>query len=35
MFVLTDEANDAALATYRKAGGRREPDQVMFSWPMS
>lgn len=32
MFVLTDEANDAALATYRKAGGRREPDQVMFYW---
>ncbi len=33
MFVLTDEANEAALATYRKAGGRREPDQVMFYWP--
>lgn len=32
MFVLTDEDNDAALATYRKAGGRREPDQVMFHW---
>ena len=35
MFVLTDEANDAAMATYRKAGGRREPDQVMFYWPWS
>jgi len=33
MFVLTDGANEAALATYRKAGGRREPDQVMFYWP--
>ena len=32
MFVLTDEANDAALATYRTAGGVREPDQVMFQW---
>jgi ribosomal protein S18 acetylase RimI-like enzyme len=32
LFVLTDEANDAAMATYRKAGGRREPDQVMFYW---
>jgi ribosomal protein S18 acetylase RimI-like enzyme len=30
MFVLTDEANEAALATYAKAGGRREADQVMF-----
>ena len=35
MFVLTDEANDAALATYRKAGGRREPDQLMFYWDWS
>jgi ribosomal protein S18 acetylase RimI-like enzyme len=35
MFVLTDEANEAALATYRKAGGRREPDQLMFYWDWS
>lgn len=35
MFVLTDEANEAALATYRKAGGQREPDQVMFHWTWS
>jgi ribosomal protein S18 acetylase RimI-like enzyme len=34
MFVLADEANDAALATYRRAGGRREPDQVMYYWPI-
>jgi ribosomal protein S18 acetylase RimI-like enzyme/SAM-dependent methyltransferase len=32
MFVLTDEANDAAMATYRKADGAQEPDQVMFHW---
>jgi ribosomal protein S18 acetylase RimI-like enzyme len=32
LFVLTDEANDAAMATYRKAGGGREPDSVMFLW---
>jgi len=32
MFVLTDEANVAAMTTYRKAGGRREADQVMFYW---
>ena len=32
MFVLTDGANDAAMATYRKAGGVQEPDQVMFHW---
>ena len=30
--VLTDEANDAAMATYRKADGGREPDSVMFVW---
>ncbi len=35
MFVLTDEANEAAMATYRTAGARREPDQVMFYWPWS
>jgi ribosomal protein S18 acetylase RimI-like enzyme len=32
MFVLTDEANEAAMRTYRKAGGSREPDSVMFLW---
>jgi ribosomal protein S18 acetylase RimI-like enzyme len=32
MFVLTDEANVAAMTTYRKAGGRREADSVMFYW---
>ena len=32
MFVLTDEENDAAMRTYRKAGGGREPDPVMFLW---
>jgi ribosomal protein S18 acetylase RimI-like enzyme len=32
MFVLTDDANEAALATYRKSGGSREPDSVMFLW---
>ncbi len=31
-FVLTDEANTAAMATYRAAGGRREPDSVMITW---
>jgi ribosomal protein S18 acetylase RimI-like enzyme len=35
MFVLTDEANEAALATYGKAGGRREADQVTFHWAWS
>jgi ribosomal protein S18 acetylase RimI-like enzyme len=32
MFVLTDESNEAAMATYRKAGAARDPDQVMFHW---
>jgi ribosomal protein S18 acetylase RimI-like enzyme len=31
-FVLTDEANVAAMATYRGAGGRREPDSAMIAW---
>jgi Acetyltransferases len=31
-FVLTDEANVAAMATYRAAGGRRESDSVMIAW---
>jgi ribosomal protein S18 acetylase RimI-like enzyme len=32
MWVLTDEDNAAAMATYRAAGGRREPESVMFVW---
>lgn len=33
VWVLTDDDNDAALATYAAAGGRRnETDQVMFDW---
>jgi ribosomal protein S18 acetylase RimI-like enzyme len=32
MWVLTDDQNHAALATYRAAGGTREPDTVMISW---
>ena len=32
MFVLTDEVNTAAMALYAAAGGRRDADQVMWSW---
>jgi GNAT superfamily N-acetyltransferase len=34
VWVLTDEANAAAMATYASAAGVREgpPDQVMFTW---
>jgi ribosomal protein S18 acetylase RimI-like enzyme len=32
MWVLTDEDNSAALATYAAAGATREPAQVMLSW---
>jgi GNAT superfamily N-acetyltransferase len=32
MFVLTDEGNDAAHATYAKAGGKPQPAGVMFHW---
>ena len=32
MFVLTDEDNAAAQATYRRAGGRPEPAGLMFHW---
>jgi ribosomal protein S18 acetylase RimI-like enzyme len=36
VWVLTDDANVAALATYRAAGGQRDPaDQVMFVWALS
>jgi ribosomal protein S18 acetylase RimI-like enzyme len=32
MFVLTDEDNMAAMATYRRAGAEREPDSVLWLW---
>ncbi len=32
MWVLTDDANAAATATYQAAGGSREPESVMFVW---
>jgi len=32
MWVLTDSANAAALATYQAAGATRDPDPVMLSW---
>jgi ribosomal protein S18 acetylase RimI-like enzyme len=32
MWVLTDEHNAAALATYRRAGGVPEGEQVMLQW---
>lgn len=36
VWVLTDDGNPAALATYAAAGGRREPDpSVMFTWPLA
>jgi GNAT superfamily N-acetyltransferase len=36
VWVLTDDANAAALATYAAAGGRREADEsVMFVWPLA
>ena len=36
MWVLTDAANAAALATYERAGANREGDpQVMLSWRFS
>ena len=35
VWVLTDDANPAALATYASAGGTREDDlSVMFTWPL-
>jgi ribosomal protein S18 acetylase RimI-like enzyme len=32
MWVLTDDDNDAALATYRAAGADEESRHVMFGW---
>jgi ribosomal protein S18 acetylase RimI-like enzyme len=32
MFVLTEQDNEAAIATYRKAQGTAEPAGVMFTW---
>jgi predicted N-acetyltransferase YhbS len=36
VWVLTDDDNVAALATYGSAGAQRDPgSQVMFSWPLA
>jgi ribosomal protein S18 acetylase RimI-like enzyme len=32
MWTLTDRDNAAALATYRRAGGAQEGEQVMLQW---
>jgi ribosomal protein S18 acetylase RimI-like enzyme len=32
MWVLTDEGNEAAVASYRSAGAEREGSHVMFEW---
>lgn len=32
MFVLTDDDNQAARATYRRVGGEPEPAGIMFHW---
>ncbi len=34
MWVLTDDDNPAALATYRAAGATLAGGQVMFEWPL-
>jgi ribosomal protein S18 acetylase RimI-like enzyme len=34
MWVLTDRSNEAALATYRRAGGGAEADQVLLAWDL-
>ena len=34
MWVLTDRANEAALATYRAAGAAQEGDRVMLGWDL-
>jgi ribosomal protein S18 acetylase RimI-like enzyme len=35
MWVLTEDDNHAALATYHAAGGARESESVMVSWEFS
>ncbi|HEV3153824.1 MAG TPA: GNAT family N-acetyltransferase [Candidatus Baltobacteraceae bacterium] len=35
MWVLADQDNAAAIATYERAGGRRESTPVMLSWDFS
>lgn len=36
VWVLTEDTNAAGLATYRAAGGARDPDQpVMFTWKLA
>ena len=36
VWVLTDDANPAGLATYRRAGGTRDAvPQVMFTWKLA
>jgi ribosomal protein S18 acetylase RimI-like enzyme len=36
VWVLTDDENTAAQATYSAAGGERDSaDQIMFVWPLS
>jgi ribosomal protein S18 acetylase RimI-like enzyme len=32
MWVITDEDNDAGQATYHRANGRPETEQVVFTW---
>ena len=32
LFVLADETNEAAKATYRRVGGTLERGQIMFTW---
>jgi len=34
MWVLTDRDNEAAMATYRRAGASDEGDQVMLGWDL-
>jgi ribosomal protein S18 acetylase RimI-like enzyme len=34
MWVLTEDDNDAAIGTYRRAGGQEAPRPVMFGWPL-
>ena len=36
VWVLTDHSNPSAMATYRSAGGQRDPvAQVMFTWRLA